>query len=129
MNTGGDMYPDGNGDTLVSPLVAHDEIVLSTTSTNGSFITLPITGSFPESISEMVSVQLEVFPNPAKDQIRVQFTGDFSNEMIRISDLQGKMIFDKTVNAKMTAIDVRQWPAGQYLLSTRKSGSIRFTVE
>ena len=129
MNTGGDMYPDGNGDTLVSPLVAHDEIVLSTTSTNGSFITLPITGSFPESISEMVSVQLEVFPNPAKDQIRVQFTGDFSNEMIRISDLQGKIICDKTVNAKMTAIDVRQWPAGQYLLSTRKSGSIRFTVE
>ena len=43
MNTGGEMYPNGNGDTLVNPIIAHNTIHLNTNSP--SQIILPITDS------------------------------------------------------------------------------------
>lgn len=70
----------------------------------------------------MASPSLEVFPNPAKDIVMVQFEGGLaSNTTIRVLTVDGKEVLNRTLGENNAAfseqMDLTALPRGLYLIS------------
>jgi predicted acyl esterase len=128
MNTGGEMYPDGNGDSLIDPLIAHSLIQMSTDGNNGSYITIPIVGDYPSSVNEVSYIHFSMSPNPTSDHVSIQFEKWNSSEVLSIFDGQGKLIQEIKVLSPWLKLDVSNWSSGVYTLKTRSSGSQQMIV-
>lgn len=77
----------------------------------------------PVSINTPVQSQLQVYPNPAQDQLNILLDEYF--EQISISDLQGKHVFASVSNGKELSIDIAAFPQGIYFLHVQKrDGSV-----
>ncbi len=62
---------------------------------------------------------LEIYPNPACDFIRIQFIGTSSRQNIRITDLNGRIIYQNNYHATgetFKEISVKNWSKGVYIL-------------
>jgi uncharacterized protein (TIGR02145 family) len=62
-----------------------------------------------------------VFPNPANDELFIA-NNDFSNVLVSISDLQGRLILSKSINS--TSIDISNLSSGVYLVKISISGNV-----
>jgi predicted acyl esterase len=93
MNTGGEMYPNGNGDTLVNPLIASNLLLIGNSQSATSYIELPMTGSFPLLVAA-TNIQNEflIYPNPASDEITIETGMTSGNVTFGIFDASGKLI-------------------------------------
>jgi len=67
----------------------------------------------PDGISD-----LQVFPNPAQDQIRV-YWGGYESALVELFDMTGKRIFSKSYEADGAGIDIAAFDNGIYQLSVR----------
>jgi predicted acyl esterase len=118
MNTGGEMYPDLNGDTLVNPLIAHDQIWLSTTPTNGSFVILPVEGSFPISVAETKNDSpVILYPNPTHELLHITLPDYFLNTAVaEIYSTDGRLFLKENIQNKIKEINIEMLPRGSYEL-------------
>ena len=86
MNTGGDMYPNHNGDTLINPLIAMNTIYLN--SIYPSNIILPLE-NYTTGIKEILSVNnqfdCKIFPNPTTGIFNIEGGKIKSVEIINIT--------------------------------------------
>jgi putative CocE/NonD family hydrolase len=118
MNTGGEMYPNGNGDTLVNPIIANNLLLIGTTQPATSYIELPMTGNFPVSVyTGTIENDLRVYPNPANDIITIE-TGVAAqnNANYGILDASGKLIETFTVQSARFEKQVGHLSPGQYTI-------------
>lgn len=87
-------------------------------------ITLNNIGLAEETQAEVLSV----YPNPAKDKIFVNYEGgEFSNLVLEMSDLQGKILLKKEINTSQTSLDLSNYPKGTYIV-TMKNDDANFSV-
>jgi len=61
------------------------------------------------------SFTTSVFPNPASEYVRLQFSSEVSEHYeLKLLDMQGRVWANANVNAREQLIDVREMPAGIY---------------
>lgn len=88
-----------------------------------------LVGMNPTNTEEVTLLhEIEVFPNPASDALTFKtILGNEKNALIRIVDLQGKIIegFNFTGNEK--TIDVSQWTNGIYFYQVLQDGKLEKT--
>jgi CubicO group peptidase (beta-lactamase class C family) len=72
----------------------------------------------PVSINTPVQSQLQVYPNPAQNQLNILLDEYF--EQITISDIQGKHVFASLSNGKELSINTSAFPQGIYYLHLQK---------
>ncbi|GAB4493712.1 MAG: hypothetical protein OHK0019_18210 [Saprospiraceae bacterium] len=68
------------------------------------------------------ALPLEVFPNPAADFLTVGLPEENEAAFAQIFDLQGKIVFEKTISSVQNRLDVRSLPTGIYLLRVQQGG-------
>jgi predicted acyl esterase len=119
MNTGAAMYPGGDGDILVNPLVATNAVY----HTANSYLELPLV-DFTLSIAEneVQPFELKVYPNPANGNVNVVFEMEQKAQLqIDLIDITGKHI-KQLANGKFTtgshqiSADLEQLSNGLYLV-------------
>lgn len=69
----------------------------------------------PSGISEAVEVHPVVYPSPANDQVKVEFSSRFTGTA-EVYDMVGQRVVAMPVDSKNISIPVTQLPAGMYLL-------------
>jgi hypothetical protein len=74
-----------------------------------------VTG-IPDKPTNVEKGNLIVFPNPAKDEIKVGIT-NFQNISLQISDTSGRVIMVFKPTEEISKIDVSNWKRGVYTLS------------
>ena len=72
-------------------------------------------------ISEIVASNISVFPNPAKNFVVVK--ADNITE-INITDLSGKVVCRKKLNASEEKINVSIFESGIYIISVKNDNSV-----
>ena len=75
------------------------------------------TGMLPLSLSG-----IKTFPNPVKDYLH--FKPALKTGLVRIIDLQGKIIDEQKINHSLSRLDMSDMPAGYYILMYKKDNSI-----
>jgi len=109
MNTGAEMYPNGNIDTLVNPLVAHNKLMVE--GLYPSKITMPLSMT-TATIEPLKVVQLDLYPNPAKDQVFIRNLP--AGGTVEVIDLQGKVLLSKVMTNGDQPLDVSTLKTGLY---------------
>ena len=113
MNTGGDMYPNHNGDTLVNPLIATNAVYLN--SIYPSNIVLPLknysTGIHINQLNN--EFDIIIYPNPT--------TGIFTIEgedikLVEIINITGQTVKQFIIDNYQSSIDLNNQPKGIYLI-------------
>lgn len=71
-------------------------------------------------------MQITCFPNPTQDRVNVKFSKESSNVFIKISNIQGKTIFENTINNVNTqgqlSLDLSKYKSGIYFISVFSEG-------
>ena len=118
MNTGGEMYPNGNGDTLVDPVVAHNALIIDLGTVSGSYVDLPMVGSYPTAMEEIVaSSRFSIFPNPTADEITITRNASLAGKTsVSLLDEQGRTVKTWTIFGEKENLDLRTIASGQYNL-------------
>lgn len=63
-----------------------------------------------------VTSALQVFPNPARDQLALTYNGPDRQAMVNIVNPEGQLVYNGTVIKGQQAIDVSRFPEGMYLI-------------
>lgn len=117
MNTGGEMYPGTNSDTLVNPLVAYNEVYEG--GSYGSHLNLEVV-SAPTFISEIVAQpSIQLYPNPSNGMIQIQ--GVEVPFQIKLIDALGNVVLE--CEQKTNELDVEHFSPGYYsiIISSNQS--------
>jgi hypothetical protein len=64
-------------------------------------------------------VSFSIYPNPAKENITIEFNQDVRNAQIQIINLQGASIIDAKTSSKVTEVDISILQQGIYILKTQ----------
>ncbi len=111
-NTGEEMYPDANPDSLVNPISAENTIRFSPF--YDTRMILPIK-TMDTHVQNAVKLQLSVFPIPASDKLTVLSPMPLVHW--EIISIQGKVLaFAEEEWPRQFEIDLSRLPSGQYLL-------------
>jgi hypothetical protein len=84
-------------------------------------------------INEISSLPFSIFPNPARDELRIQFAGNNAtptNVQIELWDLSGKSflnVFEKEINGKILVLDVSKIPNGIYQIRVSSADAAGFS--
>ncbi|MDG1333988.1 MAG: CocE/NonD family hydrolase [Crocinitomicaceae bacterium] len=115
MNTGGEMHPNGNYDTLVNPLVATNTVFLN--ATHPSKIILPTGVNNPLMVAENPELEsLEIFPNPTNSFIQlngVEFNGKAHVDIYSVS---GSLVHSAPLSHQDEKVSVNHLKEGMYIL-------------
>jgi len=80
------------------------------------------------SIQEKKVPKFLLYPNPALDYLKVEFSKqDFSGNEFRIFDQQGKFIQSGIIEDQSTKIDLMNLPKGSYLLELRSRTGVSYS--
>jgi len=73
-----------------------------------------------------ISSSVNLFPNPANDQVTVEINsdGNFTEQLITICDLLGNVVYQEMVATRVTVINVAELSAGIYTITTRNESGI-----
>jgi plastocyanin len=76
--------------------------------------------SVPTGINEQaLTAELNIYPNPAKNVVFV--TGEFNAGILKITDIQGRLIYSKPFNGR-SSVPLTEIPAGIYDISVIANG-------
>ena len=68
---------------------------------------------------------MQIFPNPSADQVTVLFnTGNNEHADLKISDPQGRIVFEKTVSGTSSMIDVSTFAKGIYTVEISSNDAV-----
>lgn len=84
---------------------------------------LVITGVF-----EATDYQVEIYPNPATENIKVNFAGESTARELILLDALGKALKTKSVPAREGSLNVSELPAGTYLLQVKDKNAVKKIV-
>lgn len=59
---------------------------------------------------------LKVYPNPAKDKLFLNTTGNLDNSVVKVYDIKGQLIYSEKMKSNDSEINVSGWNRGMYLL-------------
>ena len=80
------------------------------------------------SVDEPEVQEVELYPNPAKDQVTIELPGDNANYHIQVVDMQGRIV--KTGSAQsengIMLIDVEQYSPGLYHVNLKSETTYYF---
>lgn len=79
-----------------------------------SFKTLPTSTASVEEVNE---VELSVYPNPVADVLTIRAGDETVLESLRVVDLLGKTVFEKTLHHSAAEISLQDLPNGTYYLT------------
>lgn len=71
-----------------------------------------------------IQVQINIFPNPAKDRIYISIPKNEKRTIIAILDLQGRLIKSETITDEQSEINVSELPSGMYLLKVENEQGV-----
>lgn len=120
MNTGGEMYPNGNIDTLVNPLLA--ENILYFNPVWPSAIELPLANPISSIINvEEKEVEIDIFPNPSHSHFTIKREGI---KNIQVFDRAGREITKFSLQKGEGAFIISDLESGFYLLRIETERSV-----
>ncbi len=112
-NTGGAMYPNGNIDTLVNPLIAMNTLYFG--QIYPSSIILPIADEGVANKEIFLNHRIKLYPLPAKEFVFLENLPAW--QTMRLFDLQGKQLWsDKRGGQDTYTLNVGHLKAGIYFL-------------
>lgn len=123
MNTGGPMYPNGNFDTLVNPLIATNRIYAGEMHT--SALLLPVVETTVDITEVPEQPMIKAYPIPARDQLFLEGLPEW--RALQLFNAQGQQVWaDDSGGTRPTyQLSVKNWPKGVYFLKVKsKTGSI-----
>ncbi|MDH3650498.1 MAG: CocE/NonD family hydrolase, partial [Saprospiraceae bacterium] len=115
MNTGGDMYPGNNVDTLVGPLIARNSIWFGPDYPSRVELPVELTSTATNDVGEN-SGSLNISPNPATDQIEIRNLSG-TNQIV-ICDHLGRNRFRQIVSGS-TMIELPNLENGLYFIHSK----------
>jgi len=62
---------------------------------------------------------IEVYPNPATDNISINYSGNIFPLKYKLTDLNGKVIISRTITRSSELIDLRSVAAGTYIINAK----------
>ncbi len=81
-------------------------------------------GSFPLGVQENSFVTgITIYPNPAKDELRIKSSSDLSNAEIVIYNMEGKLLKRSILTYPETVIHINEFDEGFYLFEITKYGN------
>lgn len=131
-NTNGPMYPDGNADTLINPLVANNTVYHN--AVNRSSVEFPVALSTPIEKFAEKELSFTIFPNPASKNITLS-TGLLTGKSfgVRIFNSKGAMVHTSQSSTLRHDIDIQDLTHGIYFVQiineNRKSGWKKLLIE
>ncbi|HET6539146.1 MAG TPA: FG-GAP-like repeat-containing protein [Chryseolinea sp.] len=106
-----DLIPDENGlGSALITIIADDG--KATASVSFKFEIIPITA-----VSESVSTEIKVYPNPTNSFINVSIGGHFDSSMLIVRDLLGREISRRSMGENTLSIDLGDFADGIYMLN------------
>jgi hypothetical protein len=120
----------------------YDQVTFGVQSTDVAFARCPDGGSTfelvnptPEanngcqaSISELEETfQLKLFPNPFSEHLNIE-CGESSSVTVKISDLQGRIIYSNSIGFGLNQLNVSNWSNGFYYVTFEKWNGQKLTV-
>lgn len=88
--------------------------------------TLTIVEGISSSVHEKEELSLNVYPNPVAEILNVNGTDFSSNENLRITDLNGSIVYQGTFGNGQ--IDVKDFAAGMYLIEAGRGANAKRTT-
>lgn len=64
-------------------------------------------------------IELRVYPNPASDVFYVALPADINTATIRVTDVSGKLMLEREINAPVEPVATTGWSKGVYLLNVQ----------
>jgi ELWxxDGT repeat protein len=102
-----------------SQLISFKDDIYFTAKLNGigGFYKLAIdTNHYTSSIDKgIINTGILIYPNPVSNILSIDFRNDASSKLIRIMDLNGKILFSKKSNSKIDKIDISNLEGGIYI--------------
>ena len=121
----------GSSSGVVTGLVAGTVNITYTFDTSSVVTTLTIDSCAATGVATLSNnLSLSVYPNPAHDELTVQTTGQFINE-INITNLLGQTVYLQTAhaNCKLQTVDVSGLADGVYFVQVNNSVVRKFVKE
>lgn len=77
-----------------------------------------------EDFKSTASDNLIVFPNPAAEQVTIQFETEGAHDVV-ILDMQGKIIFSQNnISSENLELNIKNWESGIYIVQINNAGQI-----
>lgn len=122
MNTGEEMYPNGNLDTLVQPQIATNHIHVE--GAWPSRLILPVEQS--STSTELTIERTYVFPNPANQSVTLQdLRGHWK---VNVHDMYGNLVAEKHGTSEQCTLETAAYTAGLYFATITGGGTERIAA-
>ncbi|MFQ5446049.1 MAG: CocE/NonD family hydrolase [Saprospiraceae bacterium] len=115
MNTGSEMYPNGNLDTLVNPLVAANTVFMQ--SNYPSRLDLPVESGVVAVGESGWGGAIRIFPNPAGEQVFLENLPIPAS--LELSDVAGRRLRRLATATRNKVLDLRGLAPGVYYLTIK----------
>jgi hypothetical protein len=128
MNTGAEMYPNVNGDTLVSPIIASNKV--HTAAMNASFLSLPLVDGFPSLINNTPDESaMQIYPQPANNLMQISLPADIVLPAnIELYSPNRQLVKQDICSGTLWSIDVSMIASGIYILKIKTSNGVINTI-
>jgi len=77
-----------------------------------------------ENANHLINGELEIFPNPASDQITLNLSKDISKAQFKIFNILGEMKYSSFISSQKTTIDISGLANGVYLIEVNTENNI-----
>ena len=79
----------------------------------------------PVAVPDLHPADFRIYPNPAKDWLRIDFPDDFLGAEYTILNLNGQRVAEGVLKDRLISFGNRDMPTGEYVLVIRKNKIIR----
>lgn len=82
--------------------------------------------SLPQSVPEIDGKEIQVYPNPAIDFVKIQMGVALLNKPhnLVVTDMMGRRLFSESNVSPQTIVDVSQWPSGVYIIRIEQDDAL-----
>jgi hypothetical protein len=74
-------------------------------------------------LMELTSIS-SIYPNPSSDMMTIEFTGSLQDAVLQLTDVQGRVLFEKSIHSMKETISVSSYTTGTYFLSIKGSNEV-----
>ncbi|MEY3982912.1 MAG: hypothetical protein RL160_469 [Bacteroidota bacterium] len=77
------------------------------------------------SAPDVVPADVHVFPNPAFDQLQIEWSSDYGQKMVEVMDMNGRVLQTRTFleSAMLSTVDLSTCAEGVYLIRVHQNGN------
>ena len=101
--------------------VAFGDYYVGYIGTDSSFYLKTTDGTTGISINVSEDDRIDLFPNPAKNKLKINTKENSNKAKFNIYTLQGQLVLEGEFSDKETELDISQLKAGMYLFRTKNS--------